>query len=153
LIDITAFFLAGFMLFLETGNDLLKSPGEFMSEESRGGRHVMLGISLMVVSALHLLIGLLIVFVYGGKGGLASLPPLGFLPVYDLLGSAGYIAFFIIVLLGFVSGRLLVTGSARAGTLGLVASILNLPLLPFGTTVGIIGLWVLLKVWRSGPLR
>ena len=124
-----------------------------MSRESESTRHVMLGISQIVVSALNLLIGLFIIFVYGGKGGLASLPSEGFLPVYDLLGSAGYIGFFIIVLLGFVSGLLFATGSARAGTLGLVASILNLPLLPFGTTVGIIGLWVLLKDRRSGPLQ
>ena len=106
-----------------------------------------------MVSALHLLIGLSIIFVYGGKGGPASLPSEGFLPVYDLLGSAGYIGFFLIVLLGFVSGLLLITGSARARSLGLAASILNLPLLPFGTTVGIIGLWVSLKAWRSGPLQ
>lgn len=124
-----------------------------MSRESESSRHVTLGISLMSVSALHLLIGLFIVFVYGGKGGLASLPSQGFLPVYDLLGSAGYIVFFIVVLLGFVSGLLLVSGSPRAHALGLVASILNLPLLPFGTTVGIIGLWVLLKAWRSQPLQ
>jgi len=124
-----------------------------MPRESEASRHVMLGISLIAVSALHLLIGLFIVFVYGGKGGLASLPPLGFLPVYDLLGSAGYVVFFIIVLLGFVAGLLLVTGSARARTLGLVASILNFPLLPFGTTVGIIGLWVLLKARHSRPVQ
>lgn len=85
-----------------------------MSRESESTRHVTLGISQIVVSALHLLIGLFIVFVYGGKGGLASLPSQGFLPVYDLLGSAGYIVFFIIVLLGFVSGLLWVT-EARPG--------------------------------------
>lgn len=124
-----------------------------MSRESESNRHMTLGISQIVVSALHLLIGLFIVFVYGGKGGLASLPSQGFLLVYDLLGSAGYIVFFIIVLLGFVSGLLLVTGSARASPLSLVTSILNLPLLPFGTTVGIIGLWVLLKARRSAPLQ
>ncbi|MEW5976265.1 MAG: hypothetical protein AB1898_10720 [Acidobacteriota bacterium] len=124
-----------------------------MSEQSEANRHVTLGISLMSVSALHLLMGLFIVFVYGGKGGLASLRSEGFLPLYDLLGSAGYTILFIIVLLGFVSGLQLVSGSARGRSLGLVASILNLPLLPFGTTVGIIGLGVLLKARRSGPLQ
>ena len=47
-----------------------------MSEESGASRHVMLGISLMAVSALHLLIGLFIVFVYAGKG-VSLLAPAG----------------------------------------------------------------------------
>jgi hypothetical protein len=48
--------------------------------------------------------------VYGGKGGLASLPHERFLPIYDSLVAVGYIVFFMIVLLGFAAGLLLLEG-------------------------------------------
>jgi hypothetical protein len=64
---------------------------------------------------------------------------------YDSLGVAGYFLFFIVVVLGLAAGLLLMTGGPGSRTLGLTASVLNLPTIPFGTAVGIIGLSVLLR--------
>lgn len=116
-----------------------------MHPKTAAHRQLSLGIAQIVVSVMHLMIGLFIVFTFGGKGGLSSLPQAGFLWVYDLLGSVGYVLFFAVVVLSFVAGVLLIKGAARARILGLLASVLNLPLLPFGTALGLVGLWTLLR--------
>ena len=104
-----------------------------------GSRLTGAGFGLLAV--LHLLIGLFIVFTYGAKGG-PWWSGSEFLPLYDRMGRFGYFLFFFTVVLDAITSfRLFTKGPRyRRSVLALCTSIVNLPILPLGTAMGIIGL-------------
>lgn len=102
------------------------------------------GVGFLVLAALHLLVGLFIVLVYGAKGGPLSVS--GFLPLFDRLGKFGYVLFFISIVLDAITGLSFLKRGAehRRNASALTTFVLNLPLVPLGTIMGIVGLLVAL---------
>jgi hypothetical protein len=67
------------------------------------------------------------------------------LPIIGIAGSALAFFLFLLAVPGLVTGWGLLTLKPWARILGIVLSILNLINIPFGTILGIYGLWVLLS--------
>jgi hypothetical protein len=102
-----------------------------------------LGAFYIAVSAMGLLAGLT-VFIAVTGGGLLS----GDMEAIAITGTVGSIVggfLTLISLPGLVVGFGLLAGKSWARILGLVVSFFNLVNIPFGTAVGIYGLWVLTK--------
>ena len=114
-------------------------------------QHVkILGVLNIIYGSIGILIGLIVFAVLGGVAGFASqLDSSGDLeaaaPVVVLVGTM------IVVVLAVVSAPAIIAGIGLLGfrpwarTLGIVISALHLMSIPFGTILGIYGLWVLLS--------
>ena len=109
-----------------------------------------LGVLFIALSAFGVLAALILTVAFGGAAGLVGATADAedaamTLPILGLTGTA-LIAFFLALSLpGLVTGFGLLSFKPWARILGIVLSILNILNVPFGTLLGIYGLWVLLN--------
>ena len=102
--------------------------------------------------ALGLLAALAVLFIFGGLAGIvgAANPhdPEAWHVAIPILGMIGTVVFVLVLLLSLptvIAGAGLLKFRPWARILTIVLSALNLPMVPFGTALGIYGLWVLLQ--------
>ena len=102
--------------------------------------------------ALGLLAALAVLFIFGGLAGVVGMAnPQDAEAVHvavPILGIIGMLAFVLVLLLSLpsvIAGAGLLKFRPWARLLTIVLSALNLPMVPFGTALGIYGLWVLLQ--------
>jgi hypothetical protein len=103
----------------------------------------------IVLGALGVIAALVILIFFGGLAGIAGTDPdwdadLG----AAVLGLIGGVAFFIVMILSaptLIAGIGLLNYSPWSKTLAMIVSALHLFNIPFGTALGIYGLWVLSK--------
>jgi hypothetical protein len=108
-----------------------------------------LAVGYVVMSLIHLLAALLLIFVFGAKNGVGFQPDL--LPIYGWLGTLGYIIFFATIPLDWIAAVCLLRSRSRDRTVTLATAILNLPLIPLGTLIGACTL-VLHSVVSGSPI-
>ena len=106
-----------------------------------------LGALQIALGALGLMAALLLVFVFGGAAGIvgSSGDPESAIavPIIGLTGMA-LVAFLLITSLpGLIVGIGLLRFRPWARIAGIVLSIISLMMIPFGTVIGVYGLWVL----------
>lgn len=109
-----------------------------------------LGVLHIVLSALGILVGVLLLLIFGGIAGLVGLTDhsegkLIAIPILGGIGALIFIFLMVISIPGIVTGVGLLKIRPWARTLGIVISALNILNFPFGTAVGVYGLWVLLS--------
>lgn len=114
-------------------------------------QHVkLLGILHIILGALGMMAGLLAFVVLGGIGGIAAMTDhsedaaVAF-PVMALIGVIVLVIVFCVSVPGLICGWGLMQYHSWARILGIVLSVLELLNFPFGTALGVYGLWVLLK--------
>jgi hypothetical protein len=108
-----------------------------------------LGILNIVLSALGIMVGVLLLLVFGGIAGLIGLTDQGdgrmiALPIVGGIGALIFILAMVVSIPGIVTGIGLLKFRPWARILGIVISALNILNFPFGTALGVYGLWVLL---------
>jgi hypothetical protein len=107
-----------------------------------------LGVLHIVFGAVLLLIGLAVFVIFGGIIGAVQLdndPDAA--AATSILGAVGgvmMVFFLALSLPGLIAGAGLLYFKGWARILGIVLSVLHLPGFPFGTALGVYGLWVLL---------
>ena len=110
-----------------------------------------LGVLNIVLGALGIAIGLGVMLLLGGIGavvGAADRSGDGIIAL-PILGGIGFFIFAIVLVLsvpGIIAGIGLLKFRPWARVLAIVMSALNLLNVPFGTAIGVYGLWVLLSV-------
>jgi hypothetical protein len=109
-----------------------------------------LGVLYLVVSAFFLLVALFLLLTMGGVAGIvgATADPEDAaiaIPVLGIAGTALAIFLGVFSLPGLATGYGLLQRKPWARILGIVLSAISLINIPFGTIVGIYGLWVLLN--------
>jgi hypothetical protein len=107
-----------------------------------------LGVLYIVVSALHFCAALFLLLAVGGAASIVGLTADArdaaiAVPILGIAGTAIAGILLILSLPGLVAGWGLLGFKPWARILGLVLSVINLLNIPFGTAVGIYGLWVL----------
>lgn len=115
-------------------------------------QHVtVLGVLYIVLGTLGLIAAVAVLFVLGGSAGIVGIAaqddPEAQIAV-PILGALAVGLFIVIGLLsapGIIAGIGLVKFRSWARILALILSVINLLNIPFGTIVGIYGLWVLLS--------
>ena len=109
-----------------------------------------LGILHIVFGALGLLAGLFVLVLFGGIAGLVgAFGDGGSFVAIPILGGIGALVFLVTMVLslpGFIAGIGLVRFRPWARILTIILSALHLLNFPFGTAIGIYGLWALLSV-------
>ena len=122
-------------------------------------QHVkILGVLNLIYGAIGIIIGLIVFAVLGGVAGFASqLDASGDLekaaPLVALVGTV------VVIVLAVVSAPAIIAGIGLLGfrpwarILGIVLSALHLMSIPFGTILGIYGLWVLLNSQTEALFR
>lgn len=114
-------------------------------------QHVkILGILHIVFGALGILVALGLLILFGGLAGVigSAAQPEDRAAAAGVLGIIGAIAFFVVLILslpGLIAGIGLLKFRPWARILGIVVSALDLIHVPFGTALGVYGLWVLLS--------
>ena len=109
-----------------------------------------LAVLYLVFSALFLLLALFIMLAFGGAAtavgtAATSEDAAVALPIIGVTGMALAFFFFALALPGLLTGWGLLGFRPWARILGIVLSALNLLNVPFGTLLGLYGLWVLLS--------
>ena len=110
-----------------------------------------LGVLYLVVSGLTLLTALFLVLAIGGVAGIVGMTAAGSeeaavsIPILGIAGTALGALLLLLALPGLLAGWGLLSYRPWARILALVLSLLNLLNIPFGTALGIYGLWVLLN--------
>lgn len=109
-----------------------------------------LGVLYIALSALGVLAALFIAITFGGSaaivGAAADAGDAAIaLPIIGMAGMALVVFLLVVSVPGLVTGFGLLAYKPWARILGLVLSVINLIHIPFGTIVGIYGLWVLLN--------
>lgn len=109
-----------------------------------------LGILYLVFGGLGLLAALLILLLFGGIAGLVGVfshePEARVaIPVLGLIGAALFSLLALLSVPGIIAGAGLLKFRPWARMLTIVLSAINLLNVPFGTALGIYGLWVLLQ--------
>ncbi len=109
-----------------------------------------LGVLYIALSALGVLVALFLGLTLGGSAAIvgAAADPHDAaiaIPIIGMAGGALVIFLLAVSLPGLITGFGLLGYKPWARILGLVLSVLNLIHIPFGTIVGIYGLWVLLN--------
>ena len=107
-----------------------------------------LGVLYLVFSALSLLVALFLMLAIGSAAGIVGMTADAddaaiAIPILGLAGTALGMMLLGLALPGLVTGWGLLSFKPWARILGLVLSVLNLLNIPFGTALGIYGLWVL----------
>ncbi len=107
-----------------------------------------IGILLLVTGGLKLIGGVFIALVYGGLGVFAVNnvndeldKSLG--SIFIIIGAIGSILLFVFASIDFIAGWKMFKEKANARTWGVISSIISLPSIPFGTALGVYGLWFL----------
>jgi hypothetical protein len=130
-------------------------------------KHVqILGILNIAWGAVGLLGALIVMAVFGGAAGIIGAaarhdPGAGI--AISIVSFVGGLIFFILLIASIpsvVAGIGLLNGASWGRILGIIVSVLHLFNIPFGTALGVYGLWVLLSpetqsgtVAKSGPVR
>ena len=109
-----------------------------------------LGVLYIAVSALSLFGALFLMLVFGGTASLVGLTAepgeaAVAIPILGIAGTALVALLLILSIPGLLTGWGLLNYKSWSRILGLVLSVLNLLNFPFGTALGIYGLWVLLN--------
>lgn len=109
-----------------------------------------LGVLYIALSALGVLAALFIAVTVGGSAAIVGATADAHdaaiaLPIIGMAGTALVIFLLAVSLPGLITGFGLLAYKPWARILGLVLSVINLIHIPFGTVVGIYGLWVLLN--------
>ena len=107
-----------------------------------------LGILHIIFGVLGVIIGLGVFALFGGIAGFAAAQDADAWPAVPILGAIGGLVLIIMLVLsvpGLILGYGLLNFRPWARTLGIVLSGLQLLHVPFGTLLGIYGLWVLLS--------
>ena len=112
---------------------------------------------------LGLLAALVVLFVFGGVAGMVGMANPHDADAWHvaipILGIIGMVVFVLVLLLSLpsvIAGAGLLKFRPWARIVTIVLSALNLPMFPFGTALGIYGLWVLLqhqteRLFAAGP--
>ena len=109
-----------------------------------------LGVLFIVLSALGVLTALGVLAIFGGAAGIVGAAAEGedaalAIPIIGLTGTFVTAFLLAISLPGLITGFGLLSFKPWARILGIVLSALNLVNIPFGTIMGVYGLWVLLS--------
>ncbi len=109
-----------------------------------------LGILYLVFGGLGVLAALLILVLFGGIAGLVGMvshePEARIaIPVLGVIGAALFLLLAVLSVPGIIAGAGLLKFRPWARMLTIVLSAINLLNVPFGTALGIYGLWVLLQ--------
>lgn len=109
-----------------------------------------LGVLNIVLSALGILVGILLFAIFGGIAGLIGATDHGdgrliAMPILGVIGALIFLVVMVISIPGIIIGAGLLRLRPWARILGIVISALNVLNFPFGTAVGVYGLWVLLS--------
>ena len=109
-----------------------------------------LGVLYIVLSALTLVAALFLALAVGTASGIVGITAdpqdaAVALPIIGLAGSALVVFLLALSLPGLITGIGLLKLQPWARIVGIVLSVLNLINIPFGTILGIYGLWVLLN--------
>lgn len=109
-----------------------------------------LGVLNIVLSALGILAGIVVFVIFGGIAGVVGMAAHdeGRLIAVPILGGIGALICILLLVLsipGIVAGAGLLKLRPWARLLGIILSALNILNFPFGTAVGVYGLWVLLS--------
>lgn len=120
-----------------------------------------LGILHIVFSSLGIVVAVGMLFLFGGLAGVVGSadPSENNIAGMGVLGAIGAIVFIVILALslpGLIAGIGLIKFRPWGRILGIVISALDLISVPFGTALGIYGLWVLLSneteaIFRNPP--
>ena len=114
-------------------------------------QHVkILGILHIIYSGLVVLVGLIVFLVLGGIAGIVgasdhSTDSLTAIPILGAIGSFVFILLLVLALPGLIGGFGLIQFKPWSRILVIVLSAFELLSVPFGTALGIYGLWVLLS--------
>ncbi len=115
------------------------------------GHVKVLGILHIVLGALSVIGGLAVMMIFGGIAGIVGMADRGgegaFIAI-PILGSIGGLIFLLLMLLGLpgiIAGWGLLNFRPWARILTIVLSAIDLLNVPFGTALGVYGLWVLLS--------
>jgi hypothetical protein len=109
-----------------------------------------LGVLYIVLSALGIVAAVFMMLAFGLATGIVGAAADAHdaaiaLPVIGIAGTALVIFLFMLSIPGLVTGIVLLKYRPWARILGIVLSAINLIHIPFGTAVGVYGLWVLLN--------
>jgi hypothetical protein len=109
-----------------------------------------LGVLFIALSAFGLLAAAFLILAIGGTAGIIGAAAEGedaalAIGILGLAGSTAAVALLVLALPGIITGWGLVTYKPWARILGLVLSVLHLLHIPFGTILGVYGLWVLMN--------
>lgn len=111
----------------------------------------------IVLGALGVCIALLILLFFGGMAGLVRMEGDAdadvAVPLFALIGGIAFFAVAAFSIPGLIAGIGLLQFKEWARILTIVVSVLNLLSIPFGTAVGIYGLWVLLNEKTTALLK
>jgi hypothetical protein len=130
-------------------------------------KHVqILGILNIAWGSLGLVGALIVMMIFGGAAGIIGTaarhdPGAGVaISIVSFVGGLIFLILLIASIPSIVAGVGLLNGASWGRILAIIVSVLHLFNLPFGTALGIYGLWVLLSqetqsefVGRSGPIR
>ena len=111
----------------------------------------------LILGVLGLMVSLMIILIFGGLAGIINMAatdnPDAFLavPVVGLIGGILVVVIFTLSVPGIIAGLALLKRRPWARILTIVLSVLHLINIPFGTLLGIYGLWVLLSQ-NTAPL-
>ena len=116
-----------------------------------------LGILNIVYGSLSVCIAIVILAIFGGSAGLvmAEGDPDAEMVVSILGAVGGFIVFFVLVFSApaFIAGIGLLKMKSWSRTWTIVASILHLLSIPFGTALGVYGLWAMFKDETAALLK
>jgi len=122
-------------------------------------QHVkILGILHIVFGAIGVLLGIGGLLFFGGIAGIVGLnetdpDKLMAIPILGIIGGVVLVTLLLISLPGIIAGYGLINFRPWARILTIVLSALNLLNVPFGTMLGIYGLWVLLSTEGEALFR
>ena len=120
-------------------------------DHSMAGHVKILGILHIVFGALGILAALFLLLLFGGLAGIAGAAAdleTDRAAAMGVLGVIGIVLFFVLLVLslpGLIAGIGLLKFRPWARILGIIISALDLIHVPFGTALGVYGLWVLLS--------
>ncbi len=115
-------------------------------------QHVkILGILHLVYAGLVVLVGIIVLVVMGGIAGLVGVTDHSgdsatAIPVLGAIGAFVFLLLLVLSLPGLIGGFGLLQFKPWARILVIILSVFELLSVPFGTAIGIYGLWVLLNV-------
>ena len=105
----------------------------------------MLGVGFITVGVVHALVSLFIIFVYGAKSSITPDTAREFLPALGFLGQSAFLLVLATSLLGIVTGFGLLRLQTWARLAAVIVSLVQLFVIPLGTALSVLALWLLLR--------
>lgn len=114
-----------------------------------------LAVGFIVLSAMGVLLALMLMLVFGGAAGIVGATAEDYdaaiaLPIIGLTGTLLTVFLLALSLPGLITGFGLLSWKPWARILAIVLCAINLINIPFGTILGVYGLWVLLNKDTEG---